>query len=62
MASQRKLPKWAIIPAAGKLVVESLRHPNSAKVVSVDTVERKVNVQSYKDSPMVGHRVEGPKP
>lgn len=58
--SQRKLPTWAIIPAAGKLVVESLRHPNSAKVVSVDTAQRKVNVQSYKDGPPVGHGLERP--
>jgi hypothetical protein len=43
------VPTWAVLPAAGKLVIESLRHPNTGKAVVVDRAERRVDVVSIDD-------------
>jgi hypothetical protein len=40
------LPAWALLPAAGKLVTSSIRHPNSGKAVYVDRRDHKVAVES----------------
>jgi hypothetical protein len=46
--SNQSLPRWAILPAAWKLITSSLRHPNSGKVVFVDEPSRRVTVRSIK--------------
>jgi hypothetical protein len=49
------VPTWAILPAAGKLLVQSIRHPNTGKAVVVDPGEHKVAVVSVKDAPDAGN-------
>jgi hypothetical protein len=44
--SRASLPRWAVLPAAVKLVASCLRHPNSGKVVYVDVENHKVSVES----------------
>jgi hypothetical protein len=39
------LPRWAVLPAAGKLVASSLRHPNSGKAVYIDRSAHTVAVE-----------------
>jgi hypothetical protein len=38
------LPTWAVAPAAFKLVVESLLHPNTDKTIVVDETDRSVEI------------------
>jgi hypothetical protein len=53
------VPTWAVLPAAGKLVIQSIRHPNTAKAVVVDRDDRKVDVVPIDDGDSNGQAPTG---
>jgi hypothetical protein len=47
------IPSWAIIPAAAKLIVGSIRHPNTDKAIVIDSASHHVSVVPRNEAPTV---------
>jgi len=39
------VPVWAVLPAAGKLIVQSIRHPKTASAIVIESDDGKRRVE-----------------